>query len=142
MQTNVNPYEAPLAAGAERPAGTDRPAEELRRPLTGTVLLVLWTIEGGLKAFWLGAALSQGFDPLPSLVEVYPSWNPLLLFLLVAFMTVETIGPWIGVYYLTGRRARTIPFDAAMVRTLAIASAVALALALVLLLYCELAGSR
>jgi hypothetical protein len=135
MDSNINPYETPLEVARESPP------EELRRPAMGTALLVLWLVEGGLKAFFVGSALAQGFNPLHSLVEVYPTWNRLLLFALLAFMIVETIGPWIGIYYLTGRRARTIPFDTAMVRTLSIAAGIALGMTMLLMLYCELASA-
>jgi hypothetical protein len=132
MQAEINPYEASLAAGG------DSPADGLRRPAMGTVLLGLWLVEGGVKACIVAMGLASGFNPLESLVEVYPSWNRFWLFLALSFFMVETIGPWIGIYYLTGRRARTFPFDAALQRILGGALGVGSVATLLLMLYCEL----
>jgi hypothetical protein len=51
---------------------------------------------------------------------------------------METIGPWIGIYYLTGRRARRLPFTKAVVRILQMAGGVTLVMSLALMLYLEL----
>lgn len=134
MQPETNPYQSPIAVGVEAPA------VELRRPVMGTVLIGIWILEGGFKACLVAAGLLSGWNPLHSLALEYPSWNRLLFFLMVSFFTVETIGPWIGIYYLTGRRSRTIPFDTALVRTLLVAGGIGIAATLLLILYCELAN--
>jgi len=134
MQSEINPYESPIAAGVEVTA------TELRRPAVGTFLMVIWILEGGLKTSLLGAALVRGINPLQNLAREYHSWHPLWFLLVVSFLIVETIGPWIGVYYLTGRRARTISFERAMLRTLQVAVGIAVAGTLLLMLYGELTG--
>lgn len=131
MQSEPNPYESPVAIGVEIPA------VELRRPGIGTFLIVVWVLEGGLKASLLVVTLTRGLDPLQSLVHEYQVWHPLWFFLALLFLIVETIGPWIGIYYLTGRRARTITFESAMIRTLLVACGSAFGGTFLLMLYCE-----
>jgi len=134
MQSDPNPYESPVAVAVEAPAA------DLRRTGVGTFLVFVWILEGGLKASLLGAAIARGFNPLQSLAREYHGWHPLWFFLVLSFFVVETIGPWIGIYYLTGRRARTITFESAMIRTLLVACASAIGVTLLMMLYCELAG--
>jgi hypothetical protein len=139
MQSEPNPYESPRATGEEIPS------TDIRRPALGTFLIGLWVFEGGFKVYVLvyvlvGAFL-RGIDPLQYLAAEYRSWNRLVFFLASTFVMIETIGPWIGVYYLTGRRSRTIPFGAALFRTLMVAGGVALIATSMLMLWCELAGT-
>lgn len=136
MQSQTNPYQSPTEVALEVPA------TELRRTGLGTFWVVIWILEGGLKASLVVAALWHGFHPLQSLAQEYRAWHPLWFFLLLSFFIVETIGPWIGIYYLTGRRARTIAFEAAMMRTMLVACGSAIGAALLLMLYCELAAPR
>lgn len=135
MQSDTNPYESPIATGAEI-LSTD-----IRRPAFGTFLIGLWVLEGGFKAYMLGAGFMGGFNPLEYLADDYHSWNRLVFFLVSSFFLIETIGPWIGIYYLTGRRSRTIPFNAALFRTLKVAGGVAIIVTLLLMLYCEIVGT-
>lgn len=136
MQAQPNPYESPLDIDVEAPKA------ELRRTGVGTFLLVVWVLEGGLKAALVVAGLMHGFNPLQSAAVEYHAWHPLWFFPALSFLIVETIGPWIGIYYLTGRRARTIPFETAMIRTLLVAASSAIGATLLLMLYCELVGPR
>ena len=133
MQAETNPYETPVATEAEVATA------ELRRPLMGTILIGVWLLEGGFKACLLSLALASGSNPLENLAQQYSSWNRLFFFLASSFMITETIGPWFGVYYLTGRRAKTIPFETAIVRTLLVSGGVAIGITLLLMAYCELA---
>jgi hypothetical protein len=132
MASEANPYEAPVATGEEIPA------PELQRPPMGTMLIGLWFLEGGIKACLVVASLLNGFHPLQSMVEVYSSWNRLIFFLALSFIIVETIGPWIGIYYLTGKRSRTLPFEWAMFHTLWVSAGAALVATAMLMSYCEL----
>jgi hypothetical protein len=130
----VNPYESPI------PVKLEGPAAELRRPAFGTFLIYLWFIEGGFKAFVVIAALSRGVDFLEVLAAEYSTWNRFVFFLVSWFFIVETIGPWIGIYYLTGRRARTIPLERALLQILMTAGGSTAVGVLVLMSYLELAS--
>jgi hypothetical protein len=132
MTADLNPYEAPVATELE--ISTAEP----KRPLMGTVLIGLWALEGGFKACLVVAGLVNGFNPLQSMLQEYPSWNRLMFFLVVSFFVVETVGPWIGIYYLTGRRSRTLPFEWAIFRTLLVSVGAAMVATMQLMLYCEL----
>jgi hypothetical protein len=134
MQSDLNPYQSPTAIATEV-APTD-----IRRPPFGTFLIGIWLLEGGFKAYIVGTGLLRGFNPIPYLADEYHTCNPLVFFLLSSFFIIETIGPWIGIYYLTGRRSRTIPFATALLRTLKVAGGVAIVATLLLMLYCELVG--
>ena len=114
---------------------------DFRRPAEGTFLIGLWILEGGFKACLLGASLMHGFNPFPYIAVEYHSWNRLAFLLASSAFIVETIGPWIGIYYLTGRRSRTIPFSSAVLRTLKVAGGVAIIATLLLMTYCELTGT-
>ena len=134
--TEPNPYEPPSESSAA-------PAEETtehQRPSIGTVLIFVWLLEGGIKAFVLGTAFQGGFNPVREFALEYRQWNPVVYFLVASFFVIETIGPWIGIYYLTGQRARTIPFLEALWKTLKLAGVIALTSAMLLVLYCELTG--
>lgn len=138
MTPEPNPYESPIATESKVAS------PDLRRPVFGTILIGVWILEGGFKVYMLLSSLVQ-FGPqlmLNHLAAAYPDWNRLVFFLYCSFMTVETIGPWIGVYYLTGRRARSTPFHTALIRTLLVAGGIAIVVTLLLMLYCELAGVR
>ncbi len=132
--TSENPYESPAIEGDVEAIAP------LRRPAFGTFLIALWIVEGGFKAGLLATAFLSGFNPLAGLAVEFRSWNRLTFLLVALFMIVETIGPWIGIYYLTGRRARTIPFERALGRTLGVAGLAALVLTLGLMLGLELAA--
>ena len=132
MMADTNPYEVPATAVAEEAA------PEIRRPPFGTVLVVVWILEATFKTYCVGWALSQGFNPLPHLAEEYHATSRLVFFLASSFFIIETIGPWIGIYYLTGRRARTIPFNQALVRTLKLAGGLTIIASLTLMFYFEL----
>jgi hypothetical protein len=84
--------------------------------------------------------LLRGFNPLEILPREYSSWNRLVLFLVLSFFIVETIGPWVGVYYLTGRRSRTLPFETAIFRTLCVSVGAAFVATFLLMSCCELAN--
>ncbi len=135
MQSDSNPYTSPTAIG------TEVVPTDFRRPAFGTFLIGLWILEGGLKAYVLGAGFMHGFSPFPYIADEYHSWNRLVFLLASSFFIIETIGPWIGIYYLTGRRSRTIPFTTALLRTLKIAGGVAIIATLLLMMYCELTGT-
>lgn len=136
MKPLPNPYEAPTL-----PNDTEVKQEEIVRPVFGTFLLCYWLLEGGFKAYLLGSALARGFNPIPLFVESYSACHWLIFFLVSSFLIFETIGPWIGVYYLTGRRSRTIPMNFAMFKTLKVAGGLAILGTLLLMFYCELFGS-
>jgi hypothetical protein len=132
MESEANPYESPAALSAEESAPS------IRRPAFGTFLIGLWILEGAFKAYLLGAGFLKGFNPLQYLADDYHTWNPIIFFLVASFFIIETIGPWIGVYYLTGRRSRTISFDKAIERILKVAGGVTIVLSSVLTIYLEL----
>lgn len=127
----ANPYEPPACVEA------NSAVDEIRRPPIGTFLVVLWTVEALFKTSVVIVAILRGFNPL-HFADGYRTENRLFFFLIGSFMTIETIGPWIGIYYLTGRRARTIPFEKALLRTLKLAVAIALVIVILLMIYCEI----
>lgn len=137
MATRENPYEAPRAECDTQ----DTAPSEIRRPPFGTFLIVVWLLEGGFKTYLVGNGLSSGFNPLPFIVREYQQTSLWLFLLISSFLIIETIGPWVGIYYLTGRRARTLPFETALYRTLKVAGIFAIALTFILMLYCQVAGS-
>lgn len=132
MQLESNPYQSPAESGAQEAAPV------LRRPAAATFLLGLWLLEGSVKACIVGAALAQGLQPCDLLAREYAGWSRISFLLVASFLLVETIGPWIGVYYLTGRRSRTIPIEKATFRILVAACSAALILTLGLMLCLEL----
>lgn len=135
MAVETNPYESPAAIDA-----TELPTD-LRRPPIGTFLVGIWLLEGGFKAYLVGVGLMRDSNPLHDMAQGYHAWNRVAYFLVTALLIIETIGPWIGVYYLTGRRARTIAFERALLYTLAVAGVASVVLSLVLMLYLELTAS-
>jgi hypothetical protein len=127
----MNPYESPAAVSRETPV------TELRRPPMGTFLVGLWLLEGGVKALLVLVVVFRGFESFEILAIEYGAWRRVTYFLVSSFFIFETVGPWFGVYYLTGRRARTIPFDKALLRTLMTACGVAMLVTLFMMLYFE-----
>lgn len=136
MAMQANPYEPPIADCIAPQAASS----EIRRPAFGTFLIGLWLLEGSVKVYLVFRILILGFNPIPFIVQDYHQSSLWVFFLISSFMIIETIGPWIGIYYLTGRRARTIPFEKALYRTLKTAGAIAIVTTLALMLYCQFAG--
>jgi hypothetical protein len=132
LGSDVNPYESPASITVEKPA------EELRRPPLGTFLIGLWLVEGGIKAFVVIAGIYNGVDPREVLPAEYSMRTSLVFSLIASFLIVETIGPWIGIYFLTGRRARTIPLEKALFQTLKMAGGIAVVAVLALMAYDQL----
>jgi hypothetical protein len=132
MLAEPNPYQSPAAAN------TDEPVGEVRRPRLGTLLVGIWTLEAVFKTYLLGMGFSHGFCPLQDLANAYRSWNRVRFFLASSFFIIETVGPWIGIYYLTGRRARTIPFDKALLHILRLAGGITIVASLILAMHLEL----
>ena len=136
MANRENPYES-TNAKYDIP---DLSSTEIRRPLFGTFLIVFWLLEGGFKTYLLVKALFSGFAPFQSIVRAYQHTTLWWFFLISSFLIIETIGPWIGIYYLTGRRAQTIPFEIAFYRILKAAGISTIAIAFALILYCYVAS--
>jgi hypothetical protein len=131
----VNPYESPVTV--ELP----KLAEEHCRPAIGTALLLIWLVEGAVKTL-VGAMIAwEGIGAALKLASYYSTSSRLAFFLLSWFVIVETAGPWIGVYYLTGRRSRTIAFDRAIVQILKLACGGAVVVTLVLMICLEAAAA-
>ena len=137
MATGENPYEASRVE-SDTP---DISPSEISRPPFGTFLIVVWLLEGGFKGYLLAKAIVSGFNPFPFIVREYQQTALWLFLLISSFLIIETIGPWVGIYYLTGRRARTIPFESALYRTLKVAGISAFAITFAIMLYCHFASS-
>lgn len=135
MSEETNPYTVTTAT--ESDAGSLVDSEEIRRPWYGTVLICFWTLEGGVKAWMLGRMLLDGFNPLSDIRHDYQTTNQVLFFVIAWYLLVETIGPWIGIYYLTGRRSRTIPFERALLRTLLLSATVVAVMIAAMMVYFE-----
>ena len=135
MKPDANPYQSPATLNVEEEAA------KIRRPARGTFLLVLCILDAGCKTCFLGVCFSHGANPMQFIAHEYQTCSRIFFFLAAAFFILETVAPWIGIYYLTGRRARTIPFDAALVRILKLAGGVTLVASLALMLYLELTAS-
>ncbi len=136
MSLRDNPYATPKAE-CDAPAALS----EIRRPPFGTFLIVIWLLEGSFKTFLIGKGLASGFNPLPIIVREYQQTSWWLFLLVSAFLAIETIGPWVGIYYLTGSRARTLPFESALYRTLKVAGTTAIATTILLMLYCQIVAT-
>lgn len=134
MATDTNPYESPISEGDT----LDDVAAELRRTGTEIFFLVLWFLEGGLKAWLVGLILLSGFDLCAALVEHYQESNTWWFLFSTWFMIIETIGPWFGIYYLTAQRSPTLPLERAFGRTLMVAGGFSIVVTLLLMLYCQL----
>ena len=137
MTARDNPY----ATQKAKCEALEAAQSEIRRPLFGTFLMVIWLLEGGFKTLLVGKGLASGFNPFPFIVREYRQTSWWLFLLVSAFLTIETIGPWVGIYYLTGNRARTLRFETALYRTLKVAGIAAIASTLLLMLYCQIAAT-
>ena len=140
MDTEVNPFESPgseiAVVSVSEPPGND--PSEIRRTPMGTFLIGVWFLEGGLKVWLLASILYSGFDILQAVVELYRESSAGLYFLVAWLLIIETVGPWIGIYYLTGKRSRTIPTENAFWQIFKVTGGFALVATLLVMLYGQL----
>ena len=131
MTKLANPYEAPVEPEDAEDAG---PFDETQRtPFVAKALVSVWVLEGGLKAFFV-IGLSPP-DALDMARQGYLNSGTLTFLLAAMFILIETIGPWIGVYYLTGARMRNLGFETAIWRTIKAATLFAGAVTLAMFVY-------
>ena len=136
MALEENPYEVTQARFEKPLPGL----AEVRRPPLGTFLLIVSLVFCGIELWYIALLISTGDNPLPFIAETYHDLGRWSFLPFSMFFILETTGPWVVIYYLTGRRARTIEFDNAIGRMLRVSLIMTVAMSLLLTLFCEVAG--